>query len=124
MTDPSFAHGLTAPYYAVIFVSRRTAGESQAYDAMAERMAGLAATMPGYLGIESARDSGGFGITVSYWANPEAIRNWKDRAEHVAAQTAGIERWYEHYELRVARVERSYAGPSGGLHATAWDQAQ
>ncbi len=64
-----------------------------------------------------------FGITVSYWASPEAIRNWKDHAEHIAAQTMGIERWYEHYELRVARVERSYSGPGNGLHPTAWDAA-
>jgi hypothetical protein len=35
----------------------------------------------------------------------------------------GIERWYEHYELRVARVERSYSGPGDGLHPTAWDAA-
>ena len=25
----------------------------------------------------------------------------------------GIERWYEHYELRVAKVERAYSGPEG-----------
>lgn len=91
---------------------------------MAERMIELAATMPGYLGIESVRGPDGFGITVSYWASPEAIRDWKNHAEHIAAQKAGIARWYEHYELRVARVERGYSGPSGGLHPTAWDVAR
>jgi len=29
------------------------------------------------------------------------------------AQKQGIERWYSHYELRVARVERAYSGPEG-----------
>jgi len=121
-SDAAFAPFLSPPYYAVIFASRRTAGD-QGYAAMAERMAALAATMPGYLGIESVRDSDGFGLTVSYWASPEAIRHWKDQSEHLAAQTAGIERWYQHYELRIARVERAYSGPGGGLHPTAWDAA-
>ena len=29
-------------------------------------------------------------------------------ADHLAAQRAGAERWYEHYEVRVAKVERAY----------------
>jgi antibiotic biosynthesis monooxygenase (ABM) superfamily enzyme len=49
-----------APYYAVIFTSLRTEGES-GYGKMAEAMEELAATQPGFLGIESARD--GLGIT-------------------------------------------------------------
>jgi len=28
--------------------------------------------------------------------------------EHVAAQELGKATWYEHYELRVAKVERAY----------------
>ncbi len=80
----------------------------------------LAATQPGYLGIETARGADGFGITVSYWETPEAIRDWKEHAEHLVAQEQGVNHWYEHYELRVARVERAYSGPIGRLHLTAW----
>jgi hypothetical protein len=29
------------------------------------------------------------------------------------AQRLGKERWYSHYELRVAKVERAYSGPEG-----------
>lgn len=119
-TDDAFAPALTPPYYAVIFASRRI-GDADAYAAMAERMATLAVTQPGYLGIESARDATGFGITVSYWSSPEAIRAWKNVAEHRVAQEHGISDWYDHYELRVARVERAYSGPADGLHPTAWD---
>jgi len=121
-SDRAFAPGLPAPYYAVIFASRRTPGD-HGYGAMAERMAALAAAQPGYLGIESVRDADGFGITVSYWASPEAIRAWKEHTEHLVAQETGVGKWYEHYELRVARVERAYSGPIGQLHATAWDVA-
>jgi heme-degrading monooxygenase HmoA len=119
-SDPAFAPSLPVPYYAVIFASRRTPGD-QGYGAMAERMAALAATQPGYLGIESVRGTDGFGITISYWDSPEAIQGWKTHSEHLVAQETGVEKWYEHYELRVARVERAYSGPIGHLHATTWD---
>lgn len=96
------------PYYAVIFSAQRTEGDN-GYGEMAARMQALAATMPGYLGFESARDEDGFGISVSYWESEDAIRNWKANAAHLAAQKRGREEWYEDYIVRVARVERAYA---------------
>ncbi|BAL26720.1 antibiotic biosynthesis monooxygenase [Azoarcus sp. KH32C] len=107
MSDPAFATTPEPPYYAVIFSSRRTVGD-EGYARMAERMAELAAQQPGYLGAESARDADGFGITVSYWSSPEAIADWKAHAEHAVARELGRRVWYEHFELRVARVERAY----------------
>lgn len=95
------------PYYAVIFSSRRTPSED-GYGEMADRMVELASEQDGYLGVESTRDSDGFGITVSYWRDELSIANWKKNAEHRLAQQYGHERWYEHFELRVARVERAY----------------
>jgi heme-degrading monooxygenase HmoA len=93
------------PYYAVIFTSLRTEGDRN-YDAMAERMAALAAEQPGYLGAESARD--GLGITVSYWRDLASIRAWKANAEHLMAQQTGRSTWYADYHVRIARVERDY----------------
>ena len=106
--DPAFARLPAPPYYAVIFTTRRSEGD-HGYAEMAERMERLAATMPGYLGAESARGTNRMGITVSYWESEEAILNWKRNAEHTAARELGRTRWYEHYELKVARVERAYA---------------
>jgi heme-degrading monooxygenase HmoA len=60
-----FATLPSPPYYSVIFSSLRTAGD-RGYGAVADRMVELAAQQPGFLGVESARDSLGFGITVSY----------------------------------------------------------
>lgn len=106
-----FATTPPPPYYAVIFSSTRTPGD-QGYGAMAERMVELAAQQPGYLGAESVRGADGFGITVSYWDSEAAIAAWRTQSEHVAAQELGIARWYDYYELRVARVERAYGkGP-------------
>ncbi len=107
-----FAATPDPPYYAVIFTSLRTE-DTNGYAETAERMAALAREMPGYLGMESARGADGMGITVSYWASEEAIAHWKAHAEHAAAQERGKQRWYESYELRVAKVERAYRGPIG-----------
>ena len=91
------------PYYAVIFTSLRTDGD-HGYGQMAERMVELAAQQPGFLGVESARE--GLGITVSYWADLESIRQWKANMEHQVAQRLGREQWYATFKTRVARVER------------------
>ncbi len=104
----SFALGLKAPYYTVIFSSQRRSGD-KGYAAMADRMVELAAEQPGYLGVESVRGADGFGITVSYWDSEQAIANWKSHAEHLQAQRKGWSDWYSHFELRVAKVERAYA---------------
>lgn len=108
MTDSRFAKNLEAPYYAVIFTSQRSSGDN-GYSRTVERMTALAAQQPGYLGIESTRNAEGFGITVSYWASLEAIAAWRANAAHRVAQETGQSTWYEHYELRVAKVERVYA---------------
>jgi len=110
--EPDGSQAPQPPYYAVVFSSQRSEGD-QGYAAMAERMEELARQQPGFLGLESARGADGFGITVSYWSSEDAIVAWKAHLEHQTAQTLGRERWYTHYSLRVARVERAYGFLSG-----------
>ena len=107
MGDSPFAATPAPPYYAVIFSAARTDG-AHGYEAMADRMVELANEQPGYLGIESARSPGGFGITVSYWESLDAIAAWRRHAEHRIAQETGKRIWYSRYELRIAKVERAY----------------
>ncbi|HUS96952.1 MAG TPA: antibiotic biosynthesis monooxygenase [Hyphomicrobiaceae bacterium] len=107
-----FAETPEPPYFAVIFSAQRTSGDA-GYGAMAARMTELALAQPGCLGAESARNDSGFGITVSYWRDEASIRDWKANADHIGAQILGQRRWYEHYTLRVAKVERAYDGPGG-----------
>lgn len=99
-------------YYAVIFSSLLSEDDA-GYAEIGDRMFELACEQPGCFGAESARDDTRFGITVSYWDSEESIAAWKQNAKHLVAQNMGIERWYTHYELRVARIERSYSGPKG-----------
>jgi heme-degrading monooxygenase HmoA len=94
------------PYYAVIFTSIRT-DIDQNYSDMAVKMVELAQLQEGFLGIESARNE--IGITVSYWKSLEAIKKWKQNLDHLEAQHKGIEKWYERYTVRIAKVEREYS---------------
>ncbi len=91
------------PYYAVIFISKLT-DNIEGYQQAAERMVELAQTMPGFLGVESAREDNG--ITVSFWQDEASIQHWKQQAEHKLAQQSGMRQWYASYEMHIARVER------------------
>jgi len=110
MSDAGFAKTPEPPYYAVIFTSTRTVID-EGYGDVANRMVELASKQPGFLGVESTRGAEGLGITVSYWTTLEAIAAWKANAEHRIAQATGHRKWYEHFETRIARVERAYSGP-------------
>src|SRR5262245_17414285 len=96
------------PDYAVVFTSLRSPADPEGYEATTNRMVELAREQPGYLGVESARGDDGLGITVSYWSSLEAIRNWREHAEHTLAQEQGRAKWYSRYALRICRVERAW----------------
>ncbi len=106
--DPHIARTPEPPYWVVMFTSRRTDRDEDGYARMAEAMAALAPKQPGYLGIESVRDTEGLGITLSYWASEQAIHDWKRVAAHAEAQRLGHARWYRDFVTRVAKVERAY----------------
>ncbi|MBN8808054.1 MAG: antibiotic biosynthesis monooxygenase [Sphingomonas sp.] len=93
---------------AVIFVSDLTGDDAAGYAAAADAMERLAATQPGYRGIDGARGGDGIGITVSYWADEAAAVAWRKEPRHTAIRERGRGVWYRSYSLHVARIERSY----------------
>ena len=95
------------PYYAVIFTSVRTDAD-EGYADTAAKMVALASGQPGFLGVESVREQGGIGITVSYWKDIKSIRAWKNNTAHRQAQQFGKEKWYRSYKIRVAKVDTDY----------------
>ncbi len=101
------------PYLAVIFTSLRSPGDDDGYAQAAATMAALAHEQPGYLGLESARES--IGITVSYWRDELAARAWKQVAEHLVVQRQGLRSWYSNYRVRVATVMRDYGAADSEL---------
>ena len=93
------------PYYAVIFSSVNTENAID-YSEMANKMVELAKHQDGFLGIESARNE--LGITVSYWRDLNAIKNWRQNMEHTIARERGRKEWYKTFKTRIALVERDY----------------
>lgn len=102
----NFAAGNNAAY-AVIFTSVRPGNDSE-YAEFADRVEHLATLDPGFVAIESVRDSDGRGITVSYWRDLESVRRFKALSEHRDAQLRGRESWYTRYSVAVCHIERSY----------------
>ncbi|MCL4132380.1 UNVERIFIED_CONTAM: hypothetical protein GTU68_042978 [Idotea baltica] len=98
------------PYYAAIFTTVQS-DDAEGYVDMAKRMFALAAEQPGYLGFEIAGSSP-LGIGISYWTDEDSIRSWKANAEHQEAQDLGRTKWYDQYQLRIAKVERDYGFPA------------
>ena len=99
---------LPKTYFAVIFCSQRTTEGNADYEKTADRMLELAKNQEGFLGVESAREIDGFGITVSYWESPEAIRHWHQQSQHQFAQQKGYDTWYQSFKIRICKVERDY----------------
>ena len=48
-------------------------------------------------------------IAVSYWQNQSQILQWKDDAQHLAAQELGRARWYKAYQVQVVEILREYS---------------
>ena len=111
VTDQSLNNnGWPERYFAVIFTAQRSLSGDDIYDITADRMVLLARRQPGFLGVESVRGDDGIGITVSYWVDRDAIANWRQQAEHLAAQALGRQEFYDWYRVRVAEVvaERTF----------------
>ena len=111
VTDKSLNNnGWPERYFAVIFTAQRSLSGDDIYDITADRMVLLARRQPGFLGVESVRGDDGIGITVSYWVDRDAIANWRQHAEHLAAQALGRQEFYDWYRVRVAEVvaERAF----------------
>lgn len=92
--------------YVVIF--RATVRKLDAeYSAVAKRMRELAVDQFGCIEFHSVTE-GVNEVSLSYWPSEENIRAWKDHPEHLLAQQAGRERWYQSYSVQVAQVGREY----------------
>lgn len=101
-------NNIKPPYYAVIFTAKRSNNLTH-YASTAAKMEQLAAQQPGYLGFVASSCADGRTVATSYWQSNADILNWQQQAAHVAAQTEGKRRWYDEYNVEVAKVERTYS---------------
>jgi heme-degrading monooxygenase HmoA len=112
--DRTAAHGSRAGQIAVIYAAWRTRVNEAGYAEAARAMDALAAAQPGCLGVDAARGGDGFGITVRYWTDEVSAMVWRDHPQRAAMREAGRGSWYDHYDLHIAHVTRSYSWRRAG----------
>ena len=66
--------------------------------------------MDGFISIErfSSLTTPGKVLSLSFWRDEDAVKAWRNIAEHRAAQIEGRNRIFADYRLRVAGVIRDY----------------
>jgi heme-degrading monooxygenase HmoA len=47
-------------------------------------------------------------LSLSFWRDEEAVKQWRNLSEHRQAQQAGRQRMFADYRLRIASVVRDY----------------
>jgi len=102
---------------AVIFEAQPQPGKKSAYLDAAASLRPLLEKMDGFISIErfESLSQPGKLLSLSYWRDEEAVRQWRNVEQHRRIQGAGRTSIFADYRLRVAQVLRDY-----GLH----DRAQ
>jgi len=98
---------------AVIFEVWPADGRRESYLDHAARLRPELEKIDGFISIERFESlvTPGKLLSLSFWRDEEAVRAWRNRAEHRAVQTQGRAGVFSDYRLRVAAVIRDY-----GLH--------
>ncbi|NGY03900.1 antibiotic biosynthesis monooxygenase family protein [Solimonas terrae] len=98
---------------AVIFEAQPRSGQAGAYLDAASQLRPLLAGIDGFISIErfESLTTPGKLLSLSFWRDEQAVRQWRQLEAHRRVQTAGRLTIFDDYRLRVAEVLRDY-----GLH--------
>lgn len=95
---------------AVIFEVMPDPAHKQRYLDIAADLRPLLETVPGFISVErfqSLTDPDKI-LSLSFFEDDDAVRHWRNMAEHRAAQEAGRGGVFTGYRLRVTQVLRDY----------------
>jgi heme-degrading monooxygenase HmoA len=96
---------------AVIFEVTPTAEGKAEYLKTAAELKQHLSSIKGFISVErfqSLTDSNRI-LSLSFWDDEQAVREWRNLSEHRAAQQAGREQLFADYRIRVAGVIRDYS---------------
>jgi heme-degrading monooxygenase HmoA len=95
---------------AVIFEVQPHPDRRSAYFDAAERLRPLLQRIDGFVSVErfESLTQPGKILSLSFWRDEEAVREWRNLEEHRRAQNAGRRTIFADYRLRVAQVLRDY----------------
>jgi heme-degrading monooxygenase HmoA len=89
-----------------VFRSRLRPGVRKEYVALVDRMAEIAATMPGYISHKGFFADDGERVTIVEFEHEEGMRAWRTNAEHRAAQKLAREKYYTEYQVQICTLDR------------------
>lgn len=95
---------------AVIFELTPAPGRTQEYFELAAGLAAELKKIDGFVSIErfeSVSNPGRY-VSLSFWRDEEAVRQWRNLEQHRQAQAKGRGGIFASYRLRVAQVLRDY----------------
>lgn len=95
---------------AVIFEVTPFLGERGTYLDLATRLHARLEKADGFISIErfESLKLPGKLLSLSFWRDEEAVKAWRNGAEHRAAQEQGRNGVFANYRLRIASVVRDY----------------
>jgi heme-degrading monooxygenase HmoA len=79
------------------------------YEATGQRMVDLVQQLPGFVSMESYAGDDGAELTVARFTSEAAVEEWRTNPEHLEAQAAGRDRFYERYHIEICSPVRSYS---------------
>lgn len=94
----------------VIFELETQSGKEGQYFDLAARLQENLLKIDGFISIErflSLNNPGRY-LSLSFWRDEDAVRQWRTQEEHQYAQRTGRETIFQDYRLRVAEVVRDY----------------
>jgi heme-degrading monooxygenase HmoA len=95
---------------AVIFEVWPASGRKEDYLAIAAKLKAELEQMDGFISVErfqSLTDPAKL-LSLSFWGDEDAVRNWRNQEEHRESQAAGRGGIFADYRLRIAAVVRDY----------------
>jgi len=95
---------------AVIFEVVPAPGRRQEYLDLAAALRPQLEKQDGFISIEryASLSNQGKLLSISFWRDEEAVKNWRQVEEHRLAQARGRDAVFAGYRLRVAEVLRDY----------------
>ena len=96
---------------AVIFEVEMNPGREQDYFNLAGHLRPQLEAVDGFISVErfqSVSNEGKY-VSLSFWRDEAAVRNWREHAEHRIAQAQGKKTIIANFRIRVAEVVRDYS---------------
>ena len=96
--------------YAVIFEVEAKDGRADRYFELAAQLRSELAKIDGFISVErfeSLTNKGKY-VSLSFWRDEAAIKDWRTHMGHQMAQHEGKESVFKDFRIRVAQVVRDY----------------